>query len=111
MTPACREPRTGRVPQLPPAPYEHAGECLGDDGAGHLGCADGAAGERDGDLGDRESEADGAPGVLDLEAVAVGGRGDRPDAFECVAAECLEPGGGVVHRESEDEPDVDVPAP
>src|SRR6187200_379798 len=99
------------VRELAPPPGQHPQHRLTDDVAGHLGLAARAVPERDRHLLDPQAEPAGTPRVLDLEAVAVGLRADRPDLLERRTAEGLEPGRRVPDRDPEEDADVDVAAP
>src|SRR3954447_20157191 len=72
------------------APLGDAPQRLAHDGAAHLGLADGALGEGDGHLDDLEAGLDGAPGEVDLEAVALRGHRLDVDLLQDLAAKRLE---------------------
>src|SRR5664279_1888046 len=105
------DPLSDPLTELVPTPDQHSRQRLGDDGPRHLRRADCPVGERDGHLGDPEAEPDRTPGVLDLEAIPVRRGLHGADAFEGVAVERLEACGRVVHREPEDQADVNVAGP
>src|SRR3954447_2751270 len=60
------------VRDLAPAPGQHPQHCFTDDVTGHLRLTARAVTEGDRHLSDPQAEPAGTPGVLDLEAVAVG---------------------------------------
>src|SRR5207237_7896331 len=101
-----------RVPAAQPslhAPHGHEPQGLGDDAPGELGVTVLPLAEADRAFGDRESVAPCAERELDLEAVALGVRRILEDVGNESLAVHAEAAGGVVDRETQEEPRVGVP--
>src|SRR5450432_20079 len=79
-------------------PDGHPPQGLGDDGVAHLGLAADPLDERDRDLDHPEAVAPGAPGQVDLEAVALGEHLLDLDALEDLPAIGPKAAGRVPHR-------------
>ena len=97
----------GATDLLPP-PDEHPEDSLADDVRGHFGLAARAIGERDRNFRCAKANAGRPPGVLDLEAIAIGFGLERTKFQQSWGSKGPESGGGVVHRQPENEPNIHV---
>src|ERR1700759_5667453 len=93
------------------APLRHFHHGLTDVGSSHLGHAEFTLGERDRNLCDDEPVGDGAPGQVDLEAVALRIDVVEVDLLQNVATVGPVTGGDVVDADAQGPPRVGVGLP
>ena len=103
--------RPGVVHSRLDAPFRDLDQRLANVGSAHLGDAEFALGEGDRHLDDDEPVVQGAPGQIDLEAVALGVHAVEIDRLEHFAAIGAVAGGDVMDVDAQRQPRIGVGRP